>query len=47
MTAFGITFADLTITALGVNNSVIDYAGNSITLIGVNVADIDAADFSF
>jgi len=47
MSALGITFADLTISASGSLNTLVEYMGNSILLTGVNVADIDAADFIF
>lgn len=47
MSGLGITFGDLSVTANGAGDAVIEYDGNSITLTGVDVGLIDAADFVF
>lgn len=47
LSALGTNFAALTITALGANNSVVSFGGNSITLLGMQLADVDASDFVF
>ena len=47
LSALGITFADLTVTAAGANSVLVAYGADSILLTGVNIADIDANDFSF